>query len=203
MASISIDNSVDNVEALIQACVTLGVDGEVSYRPHSKDGKGVELPAQCSITGTSSSQAQFQAAIDEAQIGALTYNKVQKIDEVENRSTELFETGFTFARPSDSELSPAIPNDDTTELQLSRIGRATDEGAASYPQYLSTTDGRGFALNSVADLSAAMLGQDTQGVYILGAQVNSDGSMGEALLNGLIGSAPDQATLDTIVDTRT
>ncbi|AUR95656.1 hypothetical protein NVP1210O_34 [Vibrio phage 1.210.O._10N.222.52.C2] len=203
MASISIDNSVDSVEALIQACVTLGVDGEVSYRPHSKDGKGVELPAQCLITGTSSSQEQFQAAIDEAQIGALTYNKVQRIDEVYNRSTELFEAGFTFTRPSDSEVSPVIPNDDTAEIQLGRIGRATDGGAAAYPQYLSTSDGRGFALNSAADLAAAILGQDTQGVYILGAQVNGDGSMGEAMLNGLIGSAIDQATLDSIVDTRT
>jgi hypothetical protein len=202
MADYKIESSVSSARALIQSAPSSGVfNGDITYSPESKDKHGNLSAPYCCISNTTASEAQFQAAIDSAQPGTIMTNKTQRIIDAERKTPELLVSGFTFQDTLDETKGPIeVSTDKRTELRNLRLD--VSDLIISMPQYTAGLNGRSALMESAADLDSAYEALIARGVYVIGDQVNGDGSMGEALLIVLIVQAVDQSALDAIVDTR-
>ena len=203
MANHTYIGSVSNMRALSQSLVQQGIfDGALTICPKGIYRDGSTSDACVLLNETSAAFGDFELACQNATVGSFLSNKTAKLEAAENRTVELAGEGFTFVADSDGKVKGPLALSHDTELSLERISRVVGNGTAVYPQLLLTLDGRGFTVASDLDVSLCGKALDERGVYLMGDQVNGDGSSGEAALTIAIITAVDQAALDLITDTR-
>ncbi len=189
------DSNVEDPRALWQACVTFGIfDAIVTLDD-----------AVATITTNVAVWAQADQAVALAAAGTVFADGTLKIAACEDRTKLLQEEGYDWTRPSDGTVKPSVDRTFDGAETFQTIATALDAGTLVPPIPISTLDGRGFMLDTVADGDALYIDTAMQVEYLLGAKVNGDGSLGEAAFIGAVTAAvqaDDRAALDAIVDTR-